>query len=75
MDITINFEELAYDEAFKVDGGGILSAVAGGLAGVIIGCYVGMVPAIVTGDVSYIGKSVVTCGTVGLWAGLGCPTP
>lgn len=75
MVYTDNFSDLSLVEQVEIDGGGFLSAAAGTLAGAMIGAYAGMVPSIVTGDISYVGKSVVTGATVGLWAGLGCPLP
>ena len=72
MDYLVEINE---DEVLNVSGGGIASAVAGGLAGGMIGAYAGLIPAVVTGDASYVTKAAVTGATVGMWAGLGFPTP
>lgn len=70
------FEELSLEEVQEnINGGGVLSCVAGGLAGAIIGAYVGLIPSVVTGDASYIKQSVVTGATAGVWVGAGCPLP
>lgn len=59
----------------NVNGGGLLSCIAGGIAGAIVGAYVGIVPAVITGDGDYLAQSVITGTSVGIWAGAGCPLP
>lgn len=69
------FEELNSHEVLIIDGGGIISSLAGGLAGGMIGAVVGLIPAAVTGDVSYITKTATAVGAVGVWVGAGAPLP
>lgn len=69
-----DFEEISECEMQeKINGGGLVACAAGGLAGAIIGTFVGLVPAAATHDGKYIKQSVVTCTTVGVWAGAGFP--
>ncbi|WP_458459185.1 hypothetical protein [Pseudobutyrivibrio sp.] len=62
-------------ELMEVNGGGLVSAAAGGLAGGIIGFHAGLIPYAATGDTSYLTKSTIAGATTGVWAGLGCPIP
>lgn len=68
-----SFFVLTEEDALDINAGGLLSAVAGGLAGGLIGTFAGLIPAAVTGNPSYIVKLAVTCGTAGVWVGAGCP--
>lgn len=69
------FTEMTKTEMESVDGGGFLASIAGGIAGAMLGAFVGLIPSLVTGDTSYIKKSVITGASVGVWAGAGAPTP
>lgn len=66
---------LNYEEVSDVNGGGLLSAVAGTIAGGMIGMFAGVIPAVVAKDPSIIAKTTITCASAGLWVGLGCPIP
>ena len=70
------FEEIIdWNEQESINGGGVVSCVAGGMAGAIIGSFVGLIPTVVTGDTTYIKQSVVACTSVGIWVGAGTPVP
>ena len=75
---SINMNDLVllnYEEVTDVNGGGILSAVAGTIAGGMIGMFAGLIPAVVAKDPSIIVKTTITVASGGLWVGLGCPLP
>ncbi len=67
--------ELTVDEMLCVEGGGIVSCVAGGLAFALIGAIVSLPFAAVTGDGAIVGKAATLSGSVGMWVGAGCPLP
>ncbi len=70
------FEEISMVEAIEdINGGGILSCIAGGMAGAIVGTFVGIVPAAATGNAKYIKQSVIAGTSAGVWVGAGCPLP
>ncbi|MCK8058143.1 MULTISPECIES: hypothetical protein [unclassified Fusibacter] len=79
----MNFIELESEEIKNVNGGGLLSAGAGFLAGTIIGAYAGMVTATVvlvqTGDMKKAEDALlattVMCATTGLAVGALAPAP
>lgn len=75
MNENVRLNEMQEIELLDLNGGGGVSAVAGGIAGTMIGAFAGLIPAAATGDISYVKKGAVTGGTVGVWAGMGCPLP
>ena len=67
------FYELSQQEMMDIDAGGFFSAIAGALAGGIIGTFVGLIPAVVTGDINIMCKTAITGATYMGWVGAGCP--
>lgn len=67
--------ELTLDELTAVDGGGVISCVAGGVAFAMIGAIVSLPIAVATGDASVVGHTAILAGSVGMWVGAGCPLP
>lgn len=70
-----NFCDLSQEEVFDVNAGGVISAVAGGIAGAMIGTMGALVPAVIYRDSNIVVKAAITGGTVGVWAGVGFPLP
>lgn len=66
---------LTQDEMHDITGGGVVSLVAGGLAGALIGFYVSIPVAIVSNDPSVIAKGAILGGSAGAYIGAGCPLP
>ena len=70
------FEEIIdWNEQESINGGGVMSCVAGGMAGALIGAFVGLIPSVVTGDATYIKQSVIAGTSLGIWAGAAAPAP
>ncbi len=67
--------ELSVAELSIIDGGGLISSVAGGLAFAMIGAIVSLPVAAVTRDASVVGHTAILAGSVGLYVGAGCPFP
>ena len=70
-----NFIELTYNEIILVEGGGVLSGVAGALIGGIVGTAMGGIAVVVTRNEDNLFQGTISGGTAGLWAGLGAPIP
>lgn len=69
------FINLKQDEMQDINGGGLVSMVAGGLAGAIIGVYVTLPVALIKNDASIVAKGAILGGSVGAYVGAGCPLP
>ncbi len=67
--------EMTQNELQYVEGGGVMSMVAGGLAFAMIGGFVALPVSAITGDLSYMGKMATFCGGIGIYVGAGCPLP
>ena len=70
-----HYYELSQQELLDIEAGGFLSGIAGALAGGIIGTFIGLIPAVVVGDMNIIAKTAITGATVLGWVGAGCPVP
>ncbi|MBP3593771.1 MAG: hypothetical protein J6J44_04530 [Lachnospiraceae bacterium] len=67
--------ELSVNELVVVEGGGIISCLAGGVAFALIGTVVSAPVALAVGDASIVGKTATFAGSIGLYVGAGCPFP
>ena len=67
--------ELSVNELIAVEGDGIISCLAGGVAFALIGTFVSAPVALAVGDASIVGKVATAAGSVGLYVGAGCPLP
>lgn len=63
------------NEIEELNGGGVASAFAGGLAGALIGTFVSLPVAAYKGDASIIGHAAIAGASAGLYVGAGCPLP
>lgn len=67
--------EMSLDEMSTVDGGGLISCIAGGVAFAMIGTILALPYAAVTGNGSAVAKMAVFAGSIGMWVGAGMPLP
>lgn len=70
-----NFEVLNEREYQELNGGGVVSCVAGAMAGAIIGTMVSLPYAAYKGSASAVGHAAILGASVGAYAGAGCPLP
>ena len=69
------FIELNENEVHEIDAGGVVSCVAGTMAGGLIGAIVSLPYAAYKGSLSSVGHAAIAGASAGAYVGAGCPLP